>query len=455
MKLGQPAVFLEGQAQVERMPFSVQLTSGPDDEDWPAAAPDAYGAAWLAYVAYRHAPPLDVARIHAEKKFDALKPTGHGDQIFLKKVRRRVVARAVAVTEPGRDVWRPSVAVDRGSAIAWVVWSEKRGDNWDLYARSSNAGSYATHGNRVPATLRLTDAPGADMNPVALTFGNSGKIYVVWQGWRDGSLDILLTSIGEDGAEPERRLADSPANEWWPAAAFDSTGKLYVAYDTYAAGNYDVKLVADAAGENPRTIDVAASPLFEARPSIVVDREDRVWVAYEEAGQQWGKDTGMRWEGRRGEQLYWRREIVLRAVEGDRVQQAAGRVPCEPIERNYPDAKTRRMSCPRLTIDGRGPAVAGLSAGIRTAPAAGEIWTSWVTHHTGDGWANPIRLAHSENLMDNRPALIPGEGRRARDRPQHGRTNRRHPVGQAERSLLHARQRRCRRRGHAGAYRRA
>jgi hypothetical protein len=153
-------------------------------------------------------------------------------------------------------------------------------------------------------------------------------------------------------------------------------------------------------------MDVAATPLFEARPSIAVDRSDRVWVAYEEAGQNWGKDTGMRWRGATGEQLYWRREIRLRCVEAGQVRRAVGDVPCEPIKRNYPDAQTRRMSGPRLSIDGRGR-VWLLFRRHPNNTGSGEVWTSWVTHHTGPGWAEPVRLAHTENLMDNRPVVIP------------------------------------------------
>ncbi|MFH1921497.1 MAG: hypothetical protein ABIP48_16655, partial [Planctomycetota bacterium] len=337
---------------------------------------------------------------HEERKFDVLMPEGNGDQLFLRKFAGGAWGEPIEATEAGIDVWRPAVAVDRGGTV-WVVWSQKVDANWDLYARAYDPAS-----QRFTAIKRVTDAPGSDIDPVSVTDPTSGSVHVAWQGWRDGSFDILVTSLGDAGATPEKRLTQTSTNEWWPAAAFDSKGNLFVAFDTYQAGNYDVKLVSGANSAQPQTIDVAASPFFEVRPSIAVDNEDRVWIAYEEGGQSWGKDTGMKWLGRRGELLYWRREIVLRAVEGGEVRQAVGAVPSEAIARNYPDAKTRRLSSPRLTIDGDGR-VWLLFRRHPLLGGGGEIWTSIVPHHSGDGSATPVQLAHSENLMDNRPAAVP------------------------------------------------
>ena len=402
LKQGTPQTLLDGQARVELLPLTVRLTSRPGDEDLPAAAQDADGNVWVAYMAYTHAGPLDIEAIHNERKFDTLLSEGHGDQVRLLKFDGNQWSQPLEVTLEQLDVWRPAVAVD-GQGAVWVVWSQKVDDNWDLYARSFDADRLSK------STIRLTTAPGADINAVAVTDPTDGKVYVAWQGWRDGSFDILLTSLDGHGAAPEKKLSAAAANQWCPAAAFDSTGKLHVAFDTYETGNYDVKLVSDAASKTPRTIDVAASPRYEARPSIAVDSGDRVWIAYEEAGVQWGKDSGMKWVGRTGQQLYFQREIVLRAVEGGRVRHAPGPVPTDPVKRNYPIAETRRLSLPRLSIDAKGR----LWLLVRRHPnnsGGGEIWASFITHHTGTGWAPLVPLAHSTNVMDNRPAMVPVTG---------------------------------------------
>jgi len=399
--LGAPAA---EQSALEQIRFDTsQVTSGPEDEDLPAAALDGQGNLWLAYNAYRNAGPLPVKEIHTQKKFVSLEPTGHGDQILLTKYDGRSWSEPRAVTKAQLDLWRPAVAVDGGGTV-WVIWSQNVDGNWDLFARGWRTGP-----SQWTATLRVTRDAGSDVNPVAVVHPPSGAVYVVWQGWRGSGFDILWTRLGPAGSIAEEKSISSPeANDWWPAAAFDGQGRLAVAYDTYANGNYDVRLVLDAAGAAPQTIDVAATPLFEARPDVAVDGRDRIWVVYEQAGQQWGKDVGMRWRGRRGQLLYWERELVLRCVTGGRVLQAVGRVPCEPIRRNYPDTATRRMSIPRLTVDRSGR----LWLLFRRHPSTrgqGEVWTSFATWHTGRRWVEPVQLAKSENIMDNRPALLAGE----------------------------------------------
>ncbi len=401
LRLGQPTEFLQGQVSVELVPLSVQLTSGPEDEDWPDATRAADGTVWVVYTAYRHAGPLDAQAIHRTRDFRSLKPTGNGDQVRLVSFDGRRWSEPLNVTKHGLDVWRPSVAVD-GRGTVWVVWSQQVDGNWDLYARGFQPSSKAW-----TPVVRLTEAAGADLDAEAVVSPVDGRVWVVWRGWRNGSFDILLTQLTSDGRSTgERAAAASPANEWWPAAVFDSKGRLVVAYDTYRRGNYDVELVWDAAGQSPQTVDVAATPLFEARPSLVVDRQDRVWVAFEQGGQQWGKDTGMRWRGRRGEQLYWQRDVVVRQVERGRLAgQAAGTVPAPKIKREYPVAETKRISHPRLALDDSGRLWLLFRRHPNTS-GGGESWVSFVTYHDGDRWVEPVPLANSANLLDNRPAVL-------------------------------------------------
>ncbi|MHC4403750.1 MAG: hypothetical protein ACYTG0_29180 [Planctomycetota bacterium] len=403
LDLGSRRAFLDGALEVESVPATSRLTTGPDEEDLPAAVQSRDGTVWVAYVAYRHGQPLDVEAIHQRREFGPLVPTGHGDQVRLMRFSSGAAGDPLEVTGPGLDVWRPAVAVD-GQGNVVVIWSQNDDGNWDLYTRT-----YQPDENRWTGTRRLTTDPGADVFPVAAAHPATGAVHVVWQGWRGGDFDILRTTVGESSASSEAVVSDAPAGQWCPAAVFDARGVFHVAFDTYERGNYDVKLISGVGGAEPRTVDVAASPRFEARPSLAADKTGRLWIAYEDAEANWGKDFGTRWMGPSGVGFYIRRGIAVRCVEGNQVKQAAGTVPCDPVKQTYPPGELRRVSIPRLLADDAGRLWL-LCRRHRRAGGGGEIWSSFTTYHQGEDWSTPVRLAHSENLLDNRPALLAPAG---------------------------------------------
>ena len=72
-----------------------------------------------------------------------------------------------------------------------------------------------------------------------------------------------------------------------------------------------------------------------------------------------------------------------------------------------------RTMLPRLAADSSGR----LWLTFRSAfpvrwSVIGTVWTEYVTSYDGNSWTAPIYLAHSDNLLDNRPAVVatrPGE----------------------------------------------
>src|SRR5262249_61548180 len=77
--------------------------------------------------------------------------------------------------------YKPAVTVD-GSGRVWVFWSANDGGNFDLYARSFEAGK----GGK---TVKLTSDLGPDIAPVAATDAK-GRVWVAWQGFRNGRSQI-------------------------------------------------------------------------------------------------------------------------------------------------------------------------------------------------------------------------------------------------------------------------
>ena len=89
-----------------------------------------------------------------------------------------------------------------------------------------------------------------------------------------------------------------------PAAA----GRVHLP-GTLDGGNYDV-YYRRFDGESFRPVQpITTSPRFEAHAAVAEDRFGRVWLAWDEAGANWGKDTGFLVKSGAGEGLYEQREI--------------------------------------------------------------------------------------------------------------------------------------------------
>ena len=403
LSLGQRASFLDGRVTVQRTPAPVSIANGPLDEDFVAAAADSSGAIWAAYVEYEPSPPIDEAAT-SQGRFDSLVAKNNGDRIRLLQYSAGTWRAVGAVTEAGRDVQRPAVVAEPGGV--WIVWSEQIDDNWDLYARR-----YDPQRAAFESTRRLTTAPGADFNAVAAR-DSQGRLWIGWQGWREGQFDIWLQELSPADAPPIQ-ISTSSRNDWNPAIAADGAGAIWVAWDTYDQGSYDVFARRVVGGQPAEPVAVAASARFEARASIAIDAKGRPWIAFEDGPENWGKDYGDRWPGRKGEPFYQDRYVQVRVIEGDRVLQTAG-YEAPLIESTYDDPKMpmdlrHRISFPRLSLDSAGrPWLLYRRHPERTG--TGERWAGYAAYYDGGQWSDEIPLPDSLNLIDQRPALVPYDG---------------------------------------------
>ncbi|MCA1685133.1 MAG: hypothetical protein LC745_03950 [Planctomycetia bacterium] len=223
--------YLDGQAVAHRVPPSVPLAGGPDQEDFPAAVGDGQGGAWVVYVTHKpRGPVVSTALESPPKDFAAFAPTGGGDQIKMVHLVNGSPGDTLDVTAEGLDVWRPAVAVDGKGGVV-VVWSENRGGNFDLFRRRYDPGA-----GRWSDASKLTDNPGTDTDP-ALASSPDGTVWVAWQSWVEGKAEVRLGKA--DAGEKGRAVSEGPGNAWSPALAVDRRGLISVAFDTYRAGNYD------------------------------------------------------------------------------------------------------------------------------------------------------------------------------------------------------------------------
>src|SRR5258708_17770224 len=136
-----------------------------------------------------------------------LKPGG--DQILLRKYANGSWSDTLAITPPGGDLWRPSIAVD-GKGRPWVFWSANDGGNFDIWARIIENG-------RPGAVKRISSAPGADIDPVAAT-DSSGRVWVAWQGWRNGKASIFAAVEEDNSFSKALTVSSSSGDEWNPGS---------------------------------------------------------------------------------------------------------------------------------------------------------------------------------------------------------------------------------------------
>jgi hypothetical protein len=423
---------LGGRVYVDRVPVNTRLTDTPEEEDYPALAAAANGAVWLAYVQFHHSPDADRIRANPSQAPTDFRlyaePTG-GDQIWARKYSHGSWGENIAITPAGADCYKAAVAVD-GSGRAWVIWSENRRGAFNIFAR-------AVDDTGPGDTVQISKEAGADIDPVATT-DTSGKVWVAWQSWRNGVAAVCTAHQEGKGFSKPVKISLSSQNEWDPAIAADKSGRVTVAWDSYRNGNYDVYARTYSAGSWGSEIPVAATERYEAYPSLAYDSTGRLWIAYEEGGRDWGKDFGAYVST--GIALYQARLIKLRGMEpngsivnldasldaalvgapsifaerpGSQADSesadpnpgiAVHRLPDAHLMNNYPEAA--RNTLPRLAVDGSGR----VWLAFRTPHPIwwnplGTVWHEYLLSFDGKSWTEPIFLDHTDNILDNRPAL--------------------------------------------------
>ena len=444
---GDHVAFLDGAVEVERAPATKQLTTSDDDEDFPALA-KSKDDIWMSYVRFSHSDrsaesfqPIG----QPLKSFEALARPAGGDQVLAARWSRETNSwsAAMAVTPKGGTVNRTAIAVD-GKNRVWVVWSALRDGGFGVFARSGTVTEKAVQWS---PEIRVSRNGGPDLSPVAATDAR-GRVWIAWQGYRNGNLEILASVQNELAFSAEKVISTSPANDWDPAIAAAPNGDVAVSWGTYDKGDYDVwfrKMRAPAGTIVADAVQVGAgTQYFEAHSSIAFDAKNRLWLAYEISSARWGKNYGVydTW----GTPLYDDRDIRLKCFDGNQVfvtssdllnvlpgtplgpkRKAKPTRSRNPVAPNANAAKNRRPgaqigprvgplnSFPRLSIDGAG----GVYLAFRTlaTPAnirspLGSIWEENVVYFDGHQWVGPILIPRTDGLLETRPAMLPMEAGR-------------------------------------------
>jgi hypothetical protein len=344
------------------------------EDDLPAiaAAPD--GSLWAAWLSY----------------------SGRRDEIGIRQYRDKRWSNLQWVPGTSGDSWLPQVAVDASNRV-WVVWSEQRDGNWDLYARSFDPAAQ-TWG----PLERLTSDPLPDVNPRLVSDGK-GRFALVWQGFRAKNSNIFLKLFENGKWGADIRVTSRAANDWEPAAAIDPSGTVWVAYDSYKNGNYDVYVTRVQGGKPGTEIAVAETPRFETRATVAADSSGRIWVAWEAGGPNWGKDTGYTIRERQpGVVIGGAREVKIRCLENGQLRDTA-----QPLHRAFAAtvAPGQFVYQPHVFSDAVG--AVWVVAKRRHQPPPGQTpargyWQYYLTRYYNGFWTDAVALPNSRGRSSTR-----------------------------------------------------
>jgi hypothetical protein len=332
---------------------------------------------------------------------------GDRDDIGLRPYRNGAWGNMQWVPNTSGDAWLPQAGADARNRL-WIVWSEMRDANWDLFARRFDPAK-----QEWSAAERLTTDPLPDVNP-RLAADSKGNLAVVWQGFRarkDSApnapaprpyANIFVKSLDGESWGGEVRVTDRAANDWEPAAAFAADGSLWVAYDSYKTGDYNVYLTRVSGGKPGPEIPVADTPRFEARATVAVDTSNRVWVAYEAGNLGWGKDQGYIFrDNPRGVPLGGFREPRVLVYDNGN-----WRAPAQPAAAVFTDAPTYQ---PHVFSDGAGSVyvVAKTRYSFPLQPrGARGYWEYRLTRYAGSSWEPARPLAASRGRSSTRMSAV-------------------------------------------------
>ena len=445
---------LDGAVEVERTGSAEQLSQRRTDDDYPSIAVASDGTMYVAYVSYTPANNRDdYNRVEGPNKtasfagnswikspedFTFLSKLPGGDQVWLKIGKAGKWSEPIAVTKDGKDIYKCQVAID-GNGKAWVLWSENetwpnKTPNFEIHARSFQ-------GEALSEIVNLSRNEANDINPAVATDSN-GRVWLAWQGVREGVFQIIERHQMKTGEwSPERVVTKHQRNCWTPAVACSKNGKVAIAWDTYDQGDYDVwfREYSISGGEAGDALPVANTEDYEARPSLSYDSNNGLWIAYEMGSPTWGKNFGPYAENQ-GTPLYRGRQVGLivwkdgqwnepeeshyGSLSGAKVRKRVVNQRVAAIEpqgeslsqaRNAEwlrDAAYNNLS--RVAVDSSGHVWLFCRSRQNDFrfPVLGSLWLNWVTYYDGKKWTGPILLPNSDNLMYNVPsvAALPSGG---------------------------------------------
>lgn len=108
----------------------------------------------------------------------------------------------------------------------------------------------------------------------------NGKLFVVWQEFRDGQYDVMSKIFLDGKWSSPVALTKDKYDDWDPMIACDSKGGMWLAWTSYRDGDYDLFLRQINQGD-VKEIRLGARGEYDLHPSLAADTDGRVWIAWD------------------------------------------------------------------------------------------------------------------------------------------------------------------------------
>jgi len=140
------------------------------------------------------------------------------------------------VSKSSALAWSPSIGVDP-DGNAYVVWSDKRDGNFEIYLRRYLEGVGWGAEKRMSYNSAVSSNPSAAVDP-------QGNLHVVWEDYRYGNEEILYRCVSSregPGWDPlETRLTNDLSTSWDPSVAADPSGNVHVVWADNRDLNFEI-----------------------------------------------------------------------------------------------------------------------------------------------------------------------------------------------------------------------
>jgi len=201
-------------------------------------------------------------------------------------------------TYTGAD-YDPAIAQTADGRV-WVVWESERSGNHDIWYKTSSDG-----GSNWSQASQITSDPNRDYGP-AVTQTADGRVWVVWESERSGNYDIWYKTSSDGGSNwsEASQITTDLNHEHEPAVTQTADGRVWVVWTGELQGTLDIwyKTSSDGGATWSEASQITSDALSNSAPAITQTADGRVWVVWQSErsgnGDIWYKassDGGATW----------------------------------------------------------------------------------------------------------------------------------------------------------------